>query len=128
MQDEELSTWIAQTGSFVKERKLRLSATKPKLDTADLFSIPVNHESAFRYSFVRHDDRVALPTAYLIAKAKNFRKHASFLSAFTYLAKICPHKVNPVLSPNDFEMENIDCVRSLLCFLSYGFFDALNYN
>ena len=129
MPDAKLSSWIEHTESFVKNRKLKLSPTEPKLNLAphDVFAIPVNHKSAFRYSFVRHDDQLALPTAYLIAKARNFRKHASFLSASIHLAKICPHKVCPIASPNEFELENIECVRSLLCFLSYGFFDALNY-
>ena len=129
MTDHELSAWIKDTEMFVQERKLKQSCTEPKLNSRsnDVFAIPVNHNSAFRYSFVRHDDRIALPTALLIAKARNFRKHASFLSASIELAKICPHKVCPISSPNEFELENIDCVRSLLCFLSFGFFDALNY-
>lgn len=129
MSDNELSAWIKDMEEFVRDRKLRLSPTQPQLDLSsnDVFAIPVNHNSAFRYSFVRHDDRIALPTAFLIAKAKNFRKQANFLSAAIDLAKICPHKVCPISSPNEFGLENIDCVRSLLCFLSYGFFDALNY-
>lgn len=129
MTDNELSAWIENMEKFVRDRRLKLSSTKPQLNVPsnDVFAIPVKHNSAFRYSFVRHDDRIAIPTAFLIAKARNFRKQANFLSATIELAKICPHKVCPISSPNEFELENIDCVRSLLCFLSYGFFDALNY-
>ena len=129
MSDNELTAWIKDTETFIRDRKLKLSPTQPRLNlpSNDVFAIPVNHNSAFRYSFVRHDDRIALPTAFLIAKARNFRKQANFLSATIKLAEICPHKVCPILTPNEFELENIDCVRSLLCFLSYGFFDALNY-
>ena len=128
--DDGLSAWIEQTKSFVNDRKLKLSPTEPRLNLTppDVFTIPVNQKTAFRYTFVRHDNRVALPTAFLIAKARNFRKQASYISALIHLSKICPHKVCPIASPNEFEMENINCVRSLLCFLSYGFFDALNYN
>ena len=129
MTDSELLAWINDTKKFVRDRKLKRSSTMPDLNSPsnNVFAIPVNHNSAFRYSFVKHDNRIALPTAFLIAKARNFRKHSSFLSASIELAKICPHKVRPISSPNEFELDNMDCVRSLLCFLSYGFFDALNY-
>ena len=128
MSNDELSAWIEDTSSFVNNRKFNLSPTRPKLTTADaLFSIPVNHNSAFRYSFVKHDNRTALPTAFLIAKAKNFRRHGSYLSVTTQLAERCPHKVSPISSPNESHLENIETVRYFLHFLSFGFFDALKY-
>ena len=128
--DNELSTWIEDTKKLVCNRKLRLSPTRPKLDLApnDFFTIPVNHNSGFRYSFVKHDNRAALPTAFLIAQARHFRRNACFLSqGAARLAERCPYKVCPISTPNENHFDNIDCVRTLLNFLSYGFFDAMNY-
>ena len=128
MSDDALSAWIEDTSKFVNNRKFSLSPTQPKLTIGDdLFSIPVNYNSAFRYSFVRYNNRTALPTAFLIAKARNFRRHASYLSVSIQLAERCPHKVCPISSPNESHLENIDAVRSILHFLSFGFFDALRY-
>ena len=128
MDDATLSTWISDTTKIVTERKLKLSPTAPNLTSlcpSDYFTVPANYRNGFRYSFIRYADcQTALPTAQLILRAKKFRKNSKFLSACVKLARCSPHLVLPVQAPNDFQIDNLQCLKSLMYFLSYGFYDV----
>ena len=130
MNDAILSAWIADATEIVNDRRLKLSPTKPELDNlppSDFFSVPANYRNGFRYSFVKYsDNQTALATAQLILKAKRFRKNSKFLSTTIKLARCCPHLVLPIRSPNESQLENLDCLKSLMHFLSYGFYDVSN--
>ena len=132
MDDVTLSAWIDDATEIVNERKLSLSDTKPKLDNmaaSDFFTIPANYKGGFRYSFVRYGDwQTALPTAQLILRAKKFRKNSKFLSASIKLSRCCPHLVSPISVSNEFQIDNKDCLKSFMYFLSYGFYDVSSPN
>ena len=130
MDSATLSAWISDAREIVNDRKLKLSATVPKLDglsPSDFFTVPKDYANGFRYSFVRYADcQTALPTAQLILRAKKFRKNSKFLSASVKLSRCSPHLVLPVRAPNNFQIDNLQCLKSLMYFLSYGFYDVSN--
>lgn len=128
MDNDTLSAWISDATEIVNERKLKLSATEPKLDNlspSEFFTVPVDYKNGFRYSFIRYADcQTALPTAQLILRAKKFRKNSKFLSSCVKLSRCSPHLVLPIKTPNDFQLDNLQCLKSLMYFLSYGFYDV----
>lgn len=127
MDDDCLSAWIRDATDIVNERKLKLSPTEPSLTNlspSEFITIPYNYKNGFRYSFVRYGDcQSALPTAELVLKARKFYRNSKFLSASIELARRCPHLVLPVQPPNEYQLNNLDCLKSLMAFLSYGFYD-----
>ena len=124
LSDEQLKAWIADATCFVSSRRFVQSRTKPaiSLATREVFAVPANRNQ-FRYTFVRQHDNASLITSALIFKCRRWRRNGSFMASYAKLSRICPYRVLTPSAPNAKHVDNTQCIRDFMHFLSYGFYD-----